>query len=397
MFSSQAVGIATYLAVDPEVASILTAVGGVTDAQAIVVANDKSLMSYVKGILTTVLGITGSDSEVAVYGPQLVDVDNIGHFEVTIVDKQVGLVPLADLTAGTYNLVRIRAGASTTISAAAAFSKANGRIYADITFATADWDTDDAFQIVPLADTEYDVGGVTFYPAIPIIQGYISDLSTISSDIAAIPTNPMLDTEDGSSFSAIPDMATATNQANQALEATLGVPASVAGTIAGDIADVQTVVDGLDTDMGALVNTGGTADLASIIGDVNNVPIATQLDNISSPHTWTGSISSTNYVDAGAEQTIVELVPGTSMFEINSIFLDLVNMTQDGTIKLYLKVDGTNYRELESNAFTVATDSDGVWIDFKALIMDDFKITYTEGADEGADRVVPYQIIYRSI
>jgi hypothetical protein len=58
-----------------------------------------------------------------------------------------------------------------------------------------------------------------------LAQGVITDMATLAKqeeiigDIAiaqtaidAIPTNPMLDTEDGSSFSAIPDMATATNQ-----------------------------------------------------------------------------------------------------------------------------------------------------------------------------------------
>lgn len=102
-----------------------------------------------------------------------------------------------------------------------------------------------------------------------------------------------------------------------------------------------------------------------------------------------------SYLDAGGEQTIAELSDGRSRL-IHSIFCDLVNMTQDGEIKVYAKVDGSNYREIDSHAFTVATDPDGVLIRGPIATHQDVKITYTEGADEGAARDLPYDVVYET-
>ena len=99
-----------------------------------------------------------------------------------------------------------------------------------------------------------------------------------------------------------------------------------------------------------------------------------------------------SYLDAGGEQTVLEITSNT-MRILHGIWLDLVNMTENGTVKIYYKIDGTNYREVTSAAFTVATDSDGFYIDVNMGIKYDFKVTYEEGGDEGADRAIPYQII----
>lgn len=122
--------------------------------------------------------------------------------------------------------------------------------------------------------------------------------------------------------------------------------------------------------------------------------VDTEVATLVSRTAITDASSSYNYTDAGGEQTVLTLTPGTSKFILNGIFLDLTTMTQNGTIKVYLKIDGTNYRELFSDSFVVATDSDGIWIDFKATINDDLKVTYTEGADEAAIRAIPYQVCY---
>lgn len=111
--------------------------------------------------------------------------------------------------------------------------------------------------------------------------------------------------------------------------------------------------------------------------------------------TTTESDGTFSYLDAGAEQTVIELIL-TKRKILHSILIDLVNMTQNGTIKTYVKIDDTNYREVTSTAFTVATDSDGVLISFNTGITSDFKLTYTEGADEGAARDIPYTMIYEN-
>jgi len=107
---------------------------------------------------------------------------------------------------------------------------------------------------------------------------------------------------------------------------------------------------------------------------------------------YSGTVS---YLDAGAEQTIKEII-ATKRQIIYGIWLDLVNMTQDGVIKLYYKIDGTNYRLVDTFDFIVVTDSDGIYISVNAGITNDMKITYTESGDESADRSIVYSIIYET-
>ncbi len=96
-----------------------------------------------------------------------------------------------------------------------------------------------------------------------------------------------------------------------------------------------------------------------------------------------------SYLDAGAEQDIVEDT-ATTRRRI-SLEFDLTAMTQDGTIKLYRKVDGITYRLYDSVAI-LAADVEGVF-DFQFMVNQAWKLTYTEGADEGADRDVPFNVI----
>lgn len=108
------------------------------------------------------------------------------------------------------------------------------------------------------------------------------------------------------------------------------------------------------------------------------------------PKAVTGSLS---YLDAGGEQTIFE-VTGTKYFFISGMIVDTNTLTQNGTFKLYSKIDGTNYRLLDSQAFAVATD-DGIILSanyaYRISIDTDFKLTYTESGDEGAARALPWK------
>ena len=95
-----------------------------------------------------------------------------------------------------------------------------------------------------------------------------------------------------------------------------------------------------------------------------------------------------SYLDAGAEQTIFELTP-TGRVIVRGIFLDFVNMTLNGTIKLYLKIDDTIDRQFDDDRFLVL-EQDGIWLNFNSMIESDFKVTYEEDADEGAARDIEY-------
>jgi len=171
-------------------------------------------------------------------------------------------------------------------------------------------------------------------------------------------------------------------------------------TAISDIGTVDTVVDGIVTDVGD--PSGDTLiSLSAKMGD-DAKTVKARFDDVDTaiaaidPGTSGENAGNFNYLDAGAEQTIIELTI-TDRKIIQGAWLDLFNMTQNGTIKCYYKVDGTNYREFSSEAFTVATDSDGVYIDLNMGVSQDFKLTYTEGADEGGDRVMPYAIIWQAI
>jgi len=93
-----------------------------------------------------------------------------------------------------------------------------------------------------------------------LAQGVITDMATLAKqeeiigDIAiaqtaidAIPTNPMLADADGSSFGAIPDMATATNQAAILAGLTSGIVVLHADYNAAKTAATQTSVDAKPT------------------------------------------------------------------------------------------------------------------------------------------------------
>ena len=100
-----------------------------------------------------------------------------------------------------------------------------------------------------------------------------------------------------------------------------------------------------------------------------------------------------SYLDAGGEQTIVELTP-TKRITVTGVWLDLVNMTKNGTIKAYYKIDGSNYREYDSASFLVAYDPDGLLMAVPFTVDADWKLTYEETADEGAARDILYQVFW---
>jgi len=116
--------------------------------------------------------------------------------------------------------------------------------------------------------------------------------------------------------------------------------------------------------------------------------IEAKLDKIAGGE-YTGTVSA----GTAAETTIKEITT-TARIEIKSIWLDLTNLTADATIKLYHKIDGTNYKVFETDSWTFATDDKGVLIS-GFTINNDFKITLTGGEGAGVD--IPYNIIYEEM
>jgi hypothetical protein len=102
--------------------------------------------------------------------------------------------------------------------------------------------------------------------------------------------------------------------------------------------------------------------------------------------------STFSYTDAGGEQTVLEVANASGrLLKLCGAWIDLVNMTKSGTIKLYYKIDATNYRAFNSSNWDIS-DDDGVLIDIHPMISGGFKITYTEAEDEAAIRAIPYEV-----
>ena len=99
------------------------------------------------------------------------------------------------------------------------------------------------------------------------------------------------------------------------------------------------------------------------------------------------------YLDAGGEQVVFTYIPLRET-RLNTIWLDLVNLTQNADIRLYHQIDGANYRIFETFNWTVGMD-DGLY--FRNIALDvgrNLQVTIEETADEGADRNIPWYYAY---
>ncbi len=137
----------------------------------------------VQDINSNVLAIINERLVTSENSPSLVAEDETFRFAVTVIDNDSGPIALADITAGTYDLHRIRAGVETTIAAGVAFSKLVGLVYADISFATADWDPDDAYLVLPNFDTTVVIGGNIYYVPMTGWSGLVHNLTNIEGKI----------------------------------------------------------------------------------------------------------------------------------------------------------------------------------------------------------------------
>lgn len=104
-----------------------------------------------------------------------------------------------------------------------------------------------------------------------------------------------------------------------------------------------------------------------------------------------------SYLDAGLEQDVVSMAASTHYLHF-FIWLDVSNLATNGTFKIYYKVDGTNYRHIDALDVTIVggTTEAIYWKDIVTKY--DMKITYTEGADEGAgEPAILYSYIYTAV
>ena len=142
------------------------------------------------------------------------------------------------------------------------------------------------------------------------------------------------------------------------------------------------LLDAIKAVTDALPNAGALTDLATAAANSSGDSSGTYI-----------------YLDAGGEQTVVELSTSTRKI-VYGIHLDLFNITIDGaTIKVYTKPDGSNYREVQAQrlTFNQSTDGDAIYVDLNMAITSDLKLTFEEGGEEGANRDIYYSLVYRTI
>ena len=94
-------------------------------------------------------------------GPDTVKIDDVGTYNIGIYDVGNIVPTAAEITAGNYQIDRLRAGALTNIVASTPATKADGRIYASETFdAVSGWATGD-LVLITFSGGSIGVTGVT--------------------------------------------------------------------------------------------------------------------------------------------------------------------------------------------------------------------------------------------
>lgn len=95
-----------------------------------------------------------------------------------------------------------------------------------------------------------------------------------------------------------------------------------------------------------------------------------------------------------AENTVIEITT-TERQMLESIWVDFTTLVQNVTIKVYHKIDGTNYRQYDEFSWET-TEEDGVLITGLA-INNDWKLTVTSAIAQGGVKAVPYNVIKRQM
>ncbi len=135
------------------------------------------------------------------------------------------------------------------------------------------------------------------------------------------------------------------------------------------------------------------ATLDSEIGTIDTVVDAIKV--ASDKLAGSEAAASFSYLDAGGEQTVFTITTSTRK-KLHGIFLDLATLTQNTTIKVKHKIDGSTYRVIDTIEWLV-TEEDGVYFNKSLAINQDLQVTMEEGANEGAARAIPYYYILEAM
>ncbi len=323
-----------------------------------------SVIAYLKGIIGT-LGAAGIDDVVIPLGPfgnqSVADgVDSAVRYAIYLINLAGDALGDSETTPGTFVVHRVRAGSDTEIVASSAATESTGVISAVIDFTDANWADGDLGYIEFTGITATPTGsGVT--TTFPVMRR--SFRVTQEEDIEAALV--VID--------AFHDVPTADSSDDNQMRDVVGRKTDAAATGAVSAVESlmaylkQTITEGIARDA-VLTTINGLVDSAETVGPFS-------------------------YLDAGGEQDVVEEI--SSVRRRVTVEIDLDAMTQDGTIRVYRKVDGTTYRIYTETAFTAAGAEQA--FDAQFTTNQDWRLTYQEGVDEGAARSIPFNTIIEVI
>ena len=134
-------------------------IGSKEDDPVVVVSDTASIPAYLKGILNTVISIAGGTYWLP-FGPTNIQVGNAATHGVTLFDPGGGIIPLADITPGTYTIDRIRGAVLANIVAATPSTPTDGAVYENYAWPGADW-SDGDLCIITFTGISITIGTVT--------------------------------------------------------------------------------------------------------------------------------------------------------------------------------------------------------------------------------------------
>ncbi|MCK4824052.1 hypothetical protein KA005_50330 [bacterium] len=150
--------------------------------------------------------------------------------------------------------------------------------------------------------------------------------------------------------------------------------------------DDTNLIDPINTKIGENTDAIGTTTLFARLKQI----VESYLDAILANQAGEETTGSYNLPNDLVENTVIEIT-GTKRVKLDSIWLDFVNLLQDVTIKVYHKVDGTNYRQYDTYNWAT-TEEDGVLIR-DVTVNNDWKLTVTSAVAQGGIKAIPYNVI----
>ena len=94
---------------------------------------------------------------------------------------------------------------------------------------------------------------------------------------------------------------------------------------------------------------------------------------------------------AGVTEDTAITLSSSDLRRVNSVYFDLVNLTQNITIRVKAEVDDSTARTIDTLNWVTA-DEDGVLIGGFATDVD-ITITFQSAVTEGAGRNIPYRVL----